>query len=237
MASMHVSLTVWCWHYYKKTHRYIIGLIEKVPAGDTLVSSCPPAHCLIITLTITYHTSWYCREQHELVLLSRCSTSDSCLTTLLPCGSLLTCAVTHRCASITRDDKFPIRHSCGLLLRYRSVLVSVTNLTEMWLMSSLWWNLNNQGEILQYLNSTIKYQAGVITARAADHEECIPRVVGQSSEKGRANGRSTSCTLIFTLLAINFNMDISFPQVLSHDLYPFFSDSFSHKILCPTFCV
>ena len=182
MASMHVSLTVWCWHYYKKTHRYIIGLIEKVPAGDTLVSSCPPAHCLIITLTITYHTSWYCREQHELVLLSRCSTSDSCLTTLLPCGSLLTCAVTHRCASITRDDKFPIRHSCGLLLRYRSVLVSVTNLTEMWLMSSLWWNLNNQGEILQYLNSTIKYQAGVFIARAADHEEF--RVVGLPLSEG-----------------------------------------------------
>ena len=38
-------------------HTGIIGLIEIVPAGDTLVSSCSPAHYLIITLITAYHTS------------------------------------------------------------------------------------------------------------------------------------------------------------------------------------
>ena len=38
-------------------HTGIMWLIEKVSAGDTLVSSCPPAHGLIITLITAYHTS------------------------------------------------------------------------------------------------------------------------------------------------------------------------------------
>ena len=96
-------------HCYKRTLKLAYYWVEH--SCNTHFSSCPPE--------INHHTH-YCIP-HQLILQGTTWVDwEPCPNIIISphwCGSLLPCAVTHTEADglVTRDDKFPIRHSCGLL--------------------------------------------------------------------------------------------------------------------------